>query len=147
MQLSFRRLTGAFRPLCVRQQSYRVPAQGSCSSPGVVPFDSLKQTTLLGWHHKFASLSSAQTAHTPDQSPEANAEASGLQDDLFRQYVKPSFKAKASRSSSASTLVLDDSQHWIKASLLPAYAWPFLTKLRLAGDEKAQADLYSQCSA
>ena len=145
MHLKFRQFTGAFRPLCVRQQSYRVSAQFVCSSPGVVPFDSSTPTAHLGWHHHFASLSSAQTAHSLEEFPDANAEASGLQNDLFRQDVRPSFKA--SRPSSASTFVLDDSQHWIKASLLPAYAWPFLTKLRLAGTEKAQADLYPQSRA
>ena len=137
MQLISRHLTGVFRPLSVRQQSHRVPALFCWLSPRVAPSGPSTQTALLDRHHHLVAFSSAQPVHTPDQPLEADAEVSGLQDDLralFRQDFKST--AKSSRPST-SPHVFDDSQHWIKASLLPAYAWPFLTKLRLAGIDMA----------
>ena len=143
MQFSFIKLTGAFRHLCVRHHSYRVPPLVSCLSPRVAPSDPSPLTASLGRYHCALSFSSARTADILDQPPDANADVSGLHDE-FRALVRHDVKStsKGSRPSSASTQVLDDSQHWINASLLPAYAWPFLTKLRLAGKDKAQADLH-----
>ena len=123
--------------------SYRVPPLVSCLSPRVAPSDPSPLTASLGRYRCALSFSSARTVDILDQPPDANADVSGLHDE-FRALVRHDVKStsKGSRPSSASTQVLDDSQHWINASLLPAYAWPFLTKLRLAGKDKAQADLH-----
>lgn len=131
MQISIRQLTGAFRPLCVTQQSYRVPAHVSFLSPSAGRFDLLTQTPPASWQN-LSSFCSAQAAHI-GQPTEGVEDLSDLRDE-FPAVVSHDLTSKVSRQSSASARVLDDSQHSIKASSLPAYAWPFLTKLHLAGD-------------
>lgn len=135
MQLSIRQLTGAFKPLCVAQQSYRVPAYVSVLTPRVGRLHSITQTPIASWQN-FSSFYSAQAAHV-DQPTEALADLSDLRDE-FPTVVSHESTSKVSRQSSAFARVLDDSQHSIKASSLPAYAWPFLTKLHLAGKRHRQ---------
>ena len=134
MQLS-RQLTGAFRPLCVKPQFYRLPADLFSLRARVAPASSSTQTAALVWRG-VASVYPVQTAQTLDQPTDSNAHLSVEVPDefgaLFRQDVKST--SKVSRSSLASAHILDDSQHLIKASSLPAYAWPFLVKLHLAGN-------------
>lgn len=130
MQISIRQLTGAFKPLCVTQQSYRGPPHVSFLSPCIGRLDRLTLTPPASWQN-LSSFCSAQAAHI-GQPAEAVEDLSDLRDE-FPAVVSHDLTSKVSRPSSASARVLDDSQHSIKASSLPAYAWPFLTKLHLAG--------------
>ncbi|KAL3143733.1 hypothetical protein ABBQ32_003567 [Trebouxia sp. C0010 RCD-2024] len=146
MQFSARQLTGACRPLCFGQQSYRLPDCVSALRALTFPPCSSPQTSS----YSAASLNSACTDSTsdrPDLPNEAVAEdevtarpkavkrtgRSALSDPVLNRDSKST--AKGARPSSISTHVLDDSQHLVKASSLPDYAWPLLTKLHFAGHD------------
>ena len=135
MQVSFRQLTGAFRPLRVKQQIYRVPAPVSSLCGRVASANSSTQAAAIVWRG-FASVYSAQTAQTLDQPTDSNAHRSVEVPDEFGTVLRQGVRSTLtfSRPSSAAAHVLDDSQHSIKASSVPAYAWPFLAKLHLAGN-------------
>lgn len=156
MQLSVRQITGAFRPLSIRQQSYRVPPCVGSSNALDAPSEASTQIPFTFWRNSVPGFF-AQTAHTltdrPDRPKDADAADADVAvpkaslsdlENLFKQHVKS--VPKGSRPSSASPCVLDDTQHPIKASSLPTYAWPFLTRLRLAGTNQAQQGMmYLRC--